>query len=115
MPWGHDQLVAYRDKLDGALQAIARNPALGHRRDDLPATYRAYLVGSHVIVYRVEADSVGMVAHPAPADEFAEACIAAAPGVGGRHGPTCASIFDKLGELIAGKAYLDPEISRGLA
>ena len=57
----HDQLVAYRDKLDGALQAIARNPALGHRRDDLPTTHQAYLVGSHVIVYRVEADSVGVV------------------------------------------------------
>ena len=28
--WGHDQLVAYRDKLDAALQAIALNPALGH-------------------------------------------------------------------------------------
>ena len=27
--WGHDQLVAYRDHLDGALQAIVRNPALG--------------------------------------------------------------------------------------
>ena len=61
MPWGHDQLVAYRDKLDGALQAIARNPASGHRRDDLPATHQADLVGSHVIVYRVEADSVGVV------------------------------------------------------
>ena len=59
--WGHDQLVAYRDKLDGALQAIARNPALGHRRDDLPTTHQAYLVGSHVIVYRVEAGSVGVV------------------------------------------------------
>ena len=59
--WGHDQLVAYRDKLDGALQAIARNPALGHRRDDLPGLHQAYLVGSHVIVYRVEADSIGVV------------------------------------------------------
>ena len=59
--WGHGQLVAYRDKLDAALQAIARNPALGHRRDDLPATHQAYLVGSHVIVYRVEADSIGVV------------------------------------------------------
>ena len=59
--WGHDQLVTYRDKLDGALQAIARNPALGHRRDDLPATHQAYLVGSHVIVYRIEADRIGVV------------------------------------------------------
>ena len=59
--WGRDQLVAYRDKLDGALQAIAGNPALGRRRDDLPATHQAYLVGSHVIVYRVEAGSIGVV------------------------------------------------------
>ncbi len=59
--WGHDQLVAYRHKLDAALQTLARNPALGHRRDDLPRTHQAYLVGSHVIVYRVESNHVGVV------------------------------------------------------
>lgn len=59
--WGPNQLLVYRGKLDDALQAISRNPQAGHSRDDLPVAYRAYLVGSHVIVYRIGADSVGVV------------------------------------------------------
>ncbi len=59
--WGQNQLLAYRDKINDALQAIGSNPQLGHHRDDLPATHLAYLVGSHVIVYRTEADSIGVV------------------------------------------------------
>lgn len=43
------------------LQAISRNPQLGHPRTDLPTTHLAYLVGSHVIVYRIQAESIGIV------------------------------------------------------
>jgi len=59
--WGQKQLLTYRDKINDALQAIGNNPQLGHRRDDLPATHWAYLVGAHVIVYRSDADSIGVV------------------------------------------------------
>jgi toxin ParE1/3/4 len=59
--WGQNQLLAYRDKINEALQAIGNNPQLGHHRDDLPPTHLAYLVGSHVIVYRTDADSIGVV------------------------------------------------------
>ena len=59
--WGQNQLLAYRDKINDALQAISQNPQLGHRRDDLPPTHQAYLVGSHVILYRKGADSLGVV------------------------------------------------------
>ncbi len=59
--WGQNQLLTYRDKINDALQAIGHNPQLGHRRDYLPATHLAYLVGSHVIVYRTDADSIGVV------------------------------------------------------
>jgi toxin ParE1/3/4 len=59
--WGQGQLLTYRDKIHDALQAISRNPQLGHARADLPKTHWAYLVGSHVIVYRVDADHVGIV------------------------------------------------------
>lgn len=59
--WGQNQLLAYRDKINDALQAISYNPLLGHRRDDLPATHLAYLVGAHVIVYRPYTDSIGIV------------------------------------------------------
>ena len=59
--WGEGQLHIYRDKLNDALQAIGHNPQLGHRRDDLPPTHLAYLVGSHVIVYRPLGDAIGIV------------------------------------------------------
>jgi toxin ParE1/3/4 len=59
--WGRNQLIAYRDKINDAIQAIRNNPQLGHHRDDLPGTHRAYLVGAHIIVYRADADSIGVV------------------------------------------------------
>jgi len=59
--WGEKLLFIYRDKINGALQAIGCNPALGHRRDDLPPTHQAYLVGSHIIVYRVRATDIAIV------------------------------------------------------
>ena len=46
--WGQAQLLAYRDKIDDALQALGGNPRLSHPRDDLPSTHRAYLVGSRL-------------------------------------------------------------------
>ncbi|MFN8892355.1 MAG: type II toxin-antitoxin system RelE/ParE family toxin [Betaproteobacteria bacterium] len=59
--WGPNQLETYRDKIDDALQAISRNPELGHKREDLPTTHRAYLVGAHVVVYRLEDQGIGVV------------------------------------------------------
>jgi len=50
--WGPKQLEVYRDKIDQALQLLARNPGLGHHRPDLPDNHRAYLVGSHIVIYR---------------------------------------------------------------
>ena len=59
--WGQAQLLTYRDKINDALQAVSANPQLGHRRGDLPAAHLAYLVGSHIIVYRIAADNLGVV------------------------------------------------------
>jgi toxin ParE1/3/4 len=59
--WGQSQLLVYRDKIDDALKAISRNAELGHARDDLPSTHLAYLVGSHIIIYRINADTIGII------------------------------------------------------
>ena len=59
--WGEAQLLIYRDKIDEALRAIGRNPDIGHRRNNLPATHQAHLVGSHVIVFREHAGGIGVV------------------------------------------------------
>ena len=64
--WGPEQVEIYDEKIAAALEAISRNFQLGHARDDLPPTHLAYLVGSHVIIYRampnkVHAESIGIV------------------------------------------------------
>jgi toxin ParE1/3/4 len=59
--WGQNQLLVYRDKINDALEAIGHNPELGHCHNDLPSTHLAYLVGSHIIIYRINADIIGIV------------------------------------------------------
>ena len=59
--WGPDPLQTYGDKINDALHAIGENLQLGHLRDDLPPTHLAYLVGSHIIIYRVRGDAVAVV------------------------------------------------------
>lgn len=58
--WGQKQLLIYRDKIDDALKMIVLNPEIGLRRRDLPSNYLAYLVGSHIIVYRVNPGGIGI-------------------------------------------------------
>lgn len=59
--WGEKQIDIYRGKLTGALESISGNPASGHASTELPETHRIYPVGSHVIVYRVQADVIGVI------------------------------------------------------
>jgi toxin ParE1/3/4 len=59
--WGQAQLLTYRDKINDAFLAISTNPQLGHRRGDLPATHLAFLVGSHIIVYRIGVHNIGVL------------------------------------------------------
>ena len=59
--WGEKQIPIYQDKLTGALEAILANPASGHGSAELPETHRVYPVGSHVIVYRIQADVIGVI------------------------------------------------------
>lgn len=47
--------------MDDALKLIGRNPQLGHRDQELPDNHRLYLVGAHVIVYRIEARCIGVI------------------------------------------------------
>jgi toxin ParE1/3/4 len=58
---GKRQLHTYRDRINDALQAIGRNPAIGQHSQALPETHRLYLVGAHVIVYRDQASSIAAV------------------------------------------------------
>jgi toxin ParE1/3/4 len=60
--WGKNQVTVYRDKIDEALRLIGGNPMMGRQREDLPDTHRSYLVGSHIVIYRIETDgAIGVV------------------------------------------------------
>lgn len=59
--WSEKQLLIYRDKVNAALKALSRNPKLGHHRNDLPSTHLAYLVGAHIIVFRMREDEIAVV------------------------------------------------------
>lgn len=59
--WGMPQLLAYRQKLDQALQRLRQDPLLGKVDQSLPETYRLWLVGSHVIVYRLKPDCIQVI------------------------------------------------------
>ncbi len=44
-----------------ALNLIADNDGLGAKRADIPPQYRAYGVGSHIIIYQPQAEFVQVV------------------------------------------------------
>lgn len=43
----------YLAQLDSAIQAIARDPEIGRRCDDVRVGYRKLAQGSHIIYYRI--------------------------------------------------------------
>lgn len=63
--WGQGQLHVYRDKINDALQLVARNPAMGDRSPELPETHRLYFVGSH---FKANAGRVSASIHPTERD-----------------------------------------------
>ncbi len=59
--WGQAQLLAFRTTSPNVLATIRDNPAIGHTSDQLPETHRLFLVGSHVIVYRLRPQVIWIV------------------------------------------------------
>ncbi len=60
-----DPIAADRwiDKLFQAFETLATNPRIGHRRDDLTRFQLLFWpVGAYLVIYRVQADSVEIVA-----------------------------------------------------
>ena len=54
-------MLAYRDKLNNALELLGKHADLGHASPELPPTHRVYFVGEHVIVYQVNTTNVSIV------------------------------------------------------
>jgi toxin ParE1/3/4 len=56
--WGEQQLADYAGVIERALEAIASNPFLGHSRADLTPGYRCFIAGRHLIIYRIEEETI---------------------------------------------------------
>jgi toxin ParE1/3/4 len=59
--WGQEQLVIYSVKLDTAILTIGQHPEIGQRIPEISETHRSYLVGSHIVVYRIQDDVVAII------------------------------------------------------
>ncbi len=51
--WGEAQAERYVRDLHAACDRLTSEPALGHRRGDIPAPWLVHPVASHLIVYRI--------------------------------------------------------------
>jgi len=55
--WGRDQRKLYLKQLDSTFHALAENPSLGRKCDEIRQAYYKYPDGSHVIFFRLGTDS----------------------------------------------------------
>jgi len=56
--WGEAKAQAYLGQLEARLAALCDTPMMGTDRSDLRQSYRACLVGRHIIYYRIESEFV---------------------------------------------------------
>ena len=63
--WDTEQANRYQQQIGDAFCELARFPSIGIKRPDIAKGIRSWVVGSHVILYRVRADElvVTRVAH----------------------------------------------------
>ncbi len=59
--WGERQAEIYLRLLQAAVDAVASDPEVGQTCDDVQPGYRKYRVGSHVMFYRVNPNTVVVV------------------------------------------------------
>ncbi len=56
--WGAEQAKAYRRSIEHAFSRLVDFPELGRRRDEVRPGLRGYVVGRHLILYRVDNEAV---------------------------------------------------------
>lgn len=59
--WGVTQASDYEEAIHIALGTLCTDPDIGKARDDLRPNLRSYPVLSHVIVYRVDGDTLNVL------------------------------------------------------
>jgi toxin ParE1/3/4 len=65
--WGKKQEKAYRETIRAALWAIAKNPGIGMKREELMESLRSFPVGHHIAYYVKSRNNieVARILHPA--------------------------------------------------
>lgn len=56
--YGERQLDIYLQALYDGMELLTENPAIGHRRDDIPKDYKSLIVEKHVLIFTVQGESV---------------------------------------------------------
>lgn len=59
--WGAGAADIYVRQFDEAFARLARNPEIGPRCDDIRPGYRKYLVGRHLIFYRLRENEIEVI------------------------------------------------------
>ncbi|HSI01933.1 MAG TPA: type II toxin-antitoxin system RelE/ParE family toxin [Reyranella sp.] len=59
--WGAEQAGLYLELIDAAIDTISADPKLGRSCSEIRRGYRKYLVGSHVVFYRMRDREVFIV------------------------------------------------------
>ena len=59
--FGEELWDRYKNILDKSLQQLMRNPLSGPYREDLPQPYRALSTGQHVLVYRIQDETIYVI------------------------------------------------------
>ncbi len=59
--WGKRQRKKYIAQLINRIQRLAKNPALGRQRHELPQAPYSYHEGRHVIFYRLTTESIEVI------------------------------------------------------
>ena len=59
--WGQNQAEKYKVVLGKGFSSLKYNPGLGHARPDIPAEYRAYQAGQHILIFRVADTTIYVV------------------------------------------------------
>ena len=51
--WGKNQCVIYLKMMDNAFNELSNNPRIGKKIDDIRKGYYKYVIGKHLIFYRM--------------------------------------------------------------
>jgi toxin ParE1/3/4 len=59
--WGPAQAEIYLRQIETSLATIAQEPMIGRACDEIRAGYRKFPAGSHIVFYRIDADTIDVV------------------------------------------------------